>query len=557
MSTSFHTPIDLERDEFMRQLITSLGHLNETILGSDVAGAYIMNVGLSMGAAIEQSYKRFWQIDRPFTLDEYTHVIIDLKQKIHGNFSLVSQDPTRVVVRTTSCPFDTLVHRSPSLCFMTSSVFGGIAARNFGYAKVILQKRIALGDDGCYVIVHLTPSPEAKQAIGREYFAEQTQASPDIAGQLNLMDRVGELRRALGESSSRWEEIVNGAADAICLIDRVQVVRFANARWRELLGVEGEELVGNLITSTLRPEAEGEAEATLARVLLGERKSGLNWSLRHRDGTGREAMVSAGPIRDEQGRILGALLILRDITEERQLQRLKDEFIATASHELRTPATTIAGMSAMLLRTIEQGRELSPERLKERLQLIEQEASRLATLSVELLDVGRLQYGALHLQRDPHDLNEIVQGVMSQPRFAPMERIEVELSPTPLPLSVERSLIERLLGNLLDNALKYSPEGGAIVVRTLREGAWAKLVVIDQGIGVPAEDLAQLSQPFYRATNVSAHHYPGLGLGLYLSQQIARAHDGGLKVESVEGQGSQITVILPLVETINELTPTD
>src|SRR5512142_1351018 len=90
--------IALDRDRFMRQLVASLGHLNEGILGSDVAGAYIMNVGLSMGAAIETEYKQSWGIDRPFTLDEYSEVIVDLKQRIQGNFSLVSKSSEKVVV---------------------------------------------------------------------------------------------------------------------------------------------------------------------------------------------------------------------------------------------------------------------------------------------------------------------------------------------------------------------------------------------------------------------------------------------------------------------------
>lgn len=167
-ATAFETPVALDRDRFMRGLVASLGHLNEGLLGSDVAGAYIMNVGLSMGAAIEREYKRYWGIERPFTLDEYAHVIVDLKQTIDGNFSHVSTSPEKVVVRTTSCPFEEFVRQSPSLCFMTSSVFGGIAARNFGYAKVVLHQRIAPGDLGCHVTVSLQRTPEAQAAIGRD-----------------------------------------------------------------------------------------------------------------------------------------------------------------------------------------------------------------------------------------------------------------------------------------------------------------------------------------------------------------------------------------------------
>ncbi len=175
---NFSTPIDLNRDAFMRQLIVALSHLNEHTTGSESAGMYIKSIGLSMGAAIEYEYKKFWGIDRPFTVDEYAHVIVDLKQHIHGNFFLIYKDEEKVIVKTTSCPFDEIVRESPALCFMTSSVFGGIAARNFGYAKSVLHKRIALGDTinvdgenvpGCHVTVYLQETEEAKAARGQEY----------------------------------------------------------------------------------------------------------------------------------------------------------------------------------------------------------------------------------------------------------------------------------------------------------------------------------------------------------------------------------------------------
>ncbi|MDQ4076628.1 MAG: PAS domain S-box protein, partial [Chloroflexota bacterium] len=390
---AFVTPIDLDRDTFMRQLISSLGHLNEAILGSDIAGAYIMNVGLSMGAAIEQEYKRFWQIDRPLTVDEYAHVIVDLKQKIKGNFSLVSKAHDRVVVRTTSCPFDDFVRRAPSLCFMTSSVFGGIAARNFGYAKVALHKRIALGDPGCYVTVYLQRTPEAEQAIGKEYFPNVDQASPDIAEQFRLMDSVSQLRQQLGETSSRWEELVRSAAEAICVIAPDHTIYFANARWRDLLGIEGGELVGTSMERLAHPEMQAEVRETIQQVLKGQRVTGLCWQLCHRDGTWRDALVSAGPVRDERGEVTGALAILHDITQEREAQRLKDDFLSTASHELRTPVTTIKAMTDLLLRKIEKDDTIQPAELTRRLEAIRREADRLAFLGVDLLDAARLQRG--------------------------------------------------------------------------------------------------------------------------------------------------------------------
>lgn len=552
-STVPDTPIGLERDSFMRQLITSLGYLNESILGSDVAGGYIMNVGLSMGAAIEKMYKEYWGIDRPFTLDEYAHVIVDLKQKIKGNFSLVSKEPTRVVVRTTSCPFDELVQRSPSLCFMTSSVFGGIAARNFGYAKVVLHKRIALGDPGCYVSVFLEPTEEASKGIGKEYFPDSAEARPDIAGQLRLMDSVSRLRKQLGESSSRWEELVRGAAEAIAVLDNDQRVLFANARWRELLGVEGDEIVGSTLVQLAHEDQRSIIQEHLQSVRESTRFSGKTWQFRHRDGSYRDVLVSAGPLRDERGQVTGALIILHDVTEATTAQRLKDEFLATASHELRTPVTTIRAMTDLLLQTIERDGTIEPGKLAQRLQLIRRESDRLALLGVDLLDASRLQRGKLPMQLELHDLNEIVQVCIEQQndRIEATRHLQIhyhsELSPALV--YVERPRIEQVLTSLLENAVKYSPNDQDITVRVGggKRGVWVS--VLDQGIGIPLAELPRLFTPFYRASNATSKNFAGLGLGLYLSRGIVEAHEGIIEVQSEEGQGTTFTVILPRPES--------
>lgn len=551
----FETPIALDRDQFMRRLIASLGHLNEGILGSDVAGAYIMNVGLSMGAAIEAEYKRFWGIERPFTLDEYAHVIVDLKQKIHGNFSLVSKDPAKVVVRTTSCPFEDFVRQSPSLCFMTSSVFGGIAARNFGYAKVVLHKRIALGDPGCYVTIHLQPTPEAEHSIGKEYYPEIERSSPDISEQLRLMDNVRRLRQQLGEVSSRWEEIVRGAAEAIAVMDRDGRIVYANAHWRELLGIEGAELVGGhdaqLFEALVHPGDMTRARDIISGSLVDGRAIGVPLRLQHRDGTWRDTLLSVGPVRDEHGQVLGTMSIIRDVTEEREAQRLKNEFLATASHELRTPATTIRALAGMLRRQLQQGQKpIDPQQFVTRLETIERETDRLTQLSTRLVDVVRLQQGRLMLRCERHDMNELVARSVERAGALPDDgrrhTFVVRAAPHPLPVNVESPRIEQLLDNLLSNAVKFSPDGGEIVVAVEGDEQWVYVRVTDQGIGIPAADLPRLFQPFYRGSNVSAEHFTGLGLGLYLSRATAEVHGGKLTVSSTEGQGSTFALALPL-----------
>jgi len=548
-TSHFTTPITLDRDTFMRQLISSLGHLNEGILGSDVAGAYIMNVGLSMSAAIEAEYKQFWGIDRPFTLDEYAHVIVDLKQKIHGNFSLVSKDPAKVVVQTTSCPFDDFVRQSPSLCFMTSSVFGGIAARNFGYGKVAMHKRIALGDPGCYVSIHLKQTPEAEASIGKEYFPETERASPDIAEQLRLMENVRQLRQQLGEINARWEEVVYNAGEAISIAGINSKIIYANARWRDLLGIEGGELIGADYKQIVHLDDQALARQIYDRAFLGQRTVGQELRLQHRDGTWRQALISASPLREEDGCIIGVLNLAHDVTAERENQRLKDDFLTTASHELRTPVTTIKAMTSLLLRVLSKEGALDPAQLIRRLETIQREADRLALLSNDLLNVSRIQAGKMTITPEPHDLNELVESCVQSQRErlsnTSAHSILLRRAPDPLPVAIEYLRIEQVVTNLLDNAIKYSPEGGEITVTTALDGAWAQITISDQGIGIPAADISNLFTPFYRASNASSGHFSGLGFGLYLSRTLLEAHGGSLVVQSIEGQGSLFTLLLP------------
>ncbi len=555
-SPQFATPILIDRDGFMRRLIAGLGHLNEGLLGSDVAGGYIMQVGLSMGAAIEAEYKRFWGIDRPFTLDEYAHVIVDLKQKIQGNFSIVSIDPAKVVVRTTSCPFDEFVRQSPSLCFMTSSVFGGIAARNFGYAKVILHRRIALGDDGCYVSVHLRRTQESEDAIGREYFPDRDRASPDMGEQLRLMDSLRALRRELGVTTARWEEVIHGASEAIVVLDRGGRVSYANARWRDLLGVEGEELVNAQFETVALPDDRERLREGITRTLSGERVPGVDLELLHRDGKRRSAIASGGPVRDETGSLAGALYIVRDVTVEREAVRLKAEFVAMASHELQTPIASVKGLAEVLLLTLQRQGSVNPVQLAERLTSIVREADRLALLGRDLLDAGRAHAGKLEIAAVPVDLNEIAAtGVARRRALLVGDHVRHELTlhaaPEAVAVLADRARLDQVLDNLLDNAIKYAPNGGEVEVTVEADGERGVLRVRDTGIGIPYEDQARLFTPFFRAGNASPQNFPGLGLGLHLSRMIVEAHDGTVAVESTEGTGTAVSLDLPLAGARN------
>ncbi len=161
-------PIPLERDLFLRRLLRELAGTLQDVVGAEEAAGYISVVGAAMGEHIDAEYRRALRLDR---LDraQVALVLVDLKRRIQGDFFVVEEDDTRIVLGNRACPFGELVRDRPSLCMMTSNVFGRIAAENLGYARVELQETIAQGDRGCRVVVHLVAGDDADPQA-REYF---------------------------------------------------------------------------------------------------------------------------------------------------------------------------------------------------------------------------------------------------------------------------------------------------------------------------------------------------------------------------------------------------
>jgi predicted ArsR family transcriptional regulator len=173
--------ITLERDLFLRRLLRELAGTLEDVVGIDEASGYISVVGATMGEQIDQEYRHALRVQR---LDraQVAAVLVDLKRRIQGDFFVIEEDDTRIVLGNRACPFGELVQGRPSLCMMTSNVFGRIAAENLGYARVELEETIARGHPGCRVVVHLVPTERADPQ-GREYFRtmEQDGGSDDAA----------------------------------------------------------------------------------------------------------------------------------------------------------------------------------------------------------------------------------------------------------------------------------------------------------------------------------------------------------------------------------------
>jgi PAS domain S-box-containing protein len=225
--------------------------------------------------------------------------------------------------------------------------------------------------------------------------------------------------------------------------------------------------------------------------------------------------------------------------------RLRDQFLSIASHELKTPLTSLLGNAQMLHRRAVRDYSFHERDLRP-INVIADQAGRLNRMIGALLDVSRIQMGQLSIERQPFDLCDLARRVVSEVQPI-VERHTLECQAEgALVVAGDELRLEQVLQNLIQNAIKYSPDGGTVRVRAGREGDRAVVAVSDEGIGIPASELSQLFQRFYRAANVDERHISGMGVGLYVVREIVSLHGGDVAVTSEEGRGSTFTFWLPL-----------
>jgi PAS domain S-box-containing protein len=228
------------------------------------------------------------------------------------------------------------------------------------------------------------------------------------------------------------------------------------------------------------------------------------------------------------------------------LSRLKDEFLSIASHELRTPVTSIKGYTQLAKMLIKEGDLNTSE---EYLDIALDQIDRMSRLILELLDVSRIETGRLEIRRENIAWPQFVRDVVHRHHTAVSDRrFHVSVPEEGKVVTGDRDRLEQVLGNLLENAVKYSPDGSDVTVTVEDRGDSLVTAVCDRGIGIPADELAQVFERFHRGRQVSSTNYGGLGLGLYITKQIIERHGGSIWVESKEGQGTTFYFSLPMAE---------
>ncbi len=370
-----------------------------------------------------------------------------------------------------------------------------------------------------------------------------------ITGATNLLvDRTGEWRAE--RDQARLAAIVASSDDAIISKDLNGIVQTWNGGAERIFGWRADEIIGRPITTIIPGELVGEEEEILARLRCGERIEHFETVRLTKDGRRLDVSLAISPILDSRGRVIGASKISRDITEARrianamaQADRNKDQFLAMLAHELRNPLAVLASAVELL------GLPDAAGRLDVTRRMMERQMGHLVHLVDDLMDLSRISRGVVRLRKQTLDVRTVVEQAVESVRSALEEQqhaLEVRLPRRPLAVHGDPTRVEQVLVNLLTNAARFTPPGGRIEVEAAARDGRVVLTVRDNGIGMSAELLANVFEPFAQSEQSPDRAAGGLGIGLSLAKSITEIHGGSIEARSEgEGRGSEFVVTLP------------
>ena len=382
---------------------------------------------------------------------------------------------------------------------------------------------------------------------GGEFTAEDEAVLAQLAALVSLALQHIEARRGAERQTEQLRALLGSMSEAVTIYDASGNILLRNEAAKRLSLLpdrprlclaDYEQL--NVTTSNGEPiPFENRA---VHRLLRGERNLEMEYWLGRPDGTRRRVAASGSAIYDEEGKVELAILVSRDITELRELEQTREEFVQIIAHDLRNPLTVVMGNAHWLRRHLSDDDRQREAAMAERIEL---SARRMAAMIQDLVDSSRLERGQLELDKAPTDLAQLVVDVAARigsPGDQARLRVEAPERLPPALVDVER--VERTIVNLVANALKYSAADRPVVIKVEARDGQAVVSVADQGVGIASEDLSRIFQRYYRATPVRRRE--GLGLGLYIARLLVEAHGGRIWVESQPGVGSTFSFALPL-----------
>lgn len=357
------------------------------------------------------------------------------------------------------------------------------------------------------------------------------------------------LYQSVDRERDELDAIISNTSDAIIIVDQTNRVSRVNAAAEALLGWRADEMMGRPCEEFLYTPLSGDARASKGGFSLKEvieKRQPIPYFetvVVTKEGEERDITASYSFVRAAARWEGLGVIIARDISKLREVDRMKSEFVSMVSHELRTPLGLIKGYASTLLNP---QLSLDQQTVQRFLMGIDGAADRLARLIENLLSVSRIECGLLRLSTQQVDLIQLVSLAVSTARATTKgHEILLEVPRGSLKVEGDRVQLELVMDNLLGNAIKYSPVGKPIRVHVLRRASGAEVRVVDQGIGIAAHHLPKVFEKFYRVEGGYSRRTPGSGLGLYICRNIIEAHGGRIWVESKLGEGSTFAFVLP------------
>ncbi len=389
---------------------------------------------------------------------------------------------------------------------------------------------------------------EKASLIAKGDFSQRVQTrSTDEIGMLGntfnyLAKRLDHTLVEISTEKNKLDAIMNNMADGLLAIDEQGFVFLYNRSLLKLLQSKEIVFYGNNLTHLSRELGINLNLSTVKKSLEDQDVGSFSIEAKN----GKVLKVSCAYFNDELRKQTGYILLFQDITEAKQLDDMRKEFVANVSHELKTPITTIKTYAE----TLSTGAVDDPNTAMSFLQTIEKEADRMTALVRDLLQLSHIDFKKTKWEFAEYDLSELVQESIEHLKLFYVEK-QQRISFLPkenLLVRVDKSKLKQVFINIISNAIKYTPDGGEVKILLLPHEKDVEVKIIDNGIGIPAEDVSRVFERFYRVDKGRSRQQGGTGLGLSIAQDIVHAHDGEIVASSKLGEGSEFTIRLPLVK---------
>ncbi|MDQ2907454.1 MAG: ATP-binding protein [Chloroflexota bacterium] len=480
--------------------------------------------------------------------DRFRATIVRLDQALSADNARIAQQDAMLIWISVALVFGL----SLLVIFILWVLFRHIARRLFAQLATLrlASQQTATGDLSTRVPLL---GYEELHALGLSFNTMATTLLQKQADNEQLVQKLEGGNEQLTHANSTLRALLDSAYGAIFFVLPNGYVQQVNRRFVELFTLEAADIVGQPITNLVSHWKQLFVDPDIFEDYLensrNDQTEAFSATVVQETPQHREYDLYSTPVLSADGAYLGRFYSLRDVTQEREVDRMKSEFVSLVSHELRTPLTSIQGYIDLLLHDEEVGPLTALQ--QEFLGVAHNNARRLVGIINDLLDLSRIESGKIELHREPLHLTRIIQELL--PTFSlRLEEKQQELVlhlPDPSPIvQADSERIVQVLSNLLSNAHKYTPQGGRIDLTVETTGTMARISVTDTGIGLSVDEQAQLFTRFYRAQNTMSQTVNGTGLGLTIARTLVELHGGEITLTSTPGQGSTFSFTLPLVQ---------